>query len=82
MSSADDRISRAVHSCVDRCYGKTPIGVIAEFLAELRQEGWRESDIRRVESAARHVLAGIIDPIQVANPFDRLAGELSADATT
>ena len=53
MPNAEDKISRAVQLCIARCDGKTPIGVIAEFLAELRQQGWSESEIRQVETAAR-----------------------------
>src|SRR4051812_34322812 len=70
VSNAEDKISRAVQRCIARCDGKTPIGVLAEFLAELRQQGWSESEIRQVETAARRVLAGIIDPAYMPNPFD------------
>src|SRR5205809_553543 len=51
VSNSKDKISRAVQLCIARCDGKTPIGVIAEFLAELRQQGWPESDIQQVETA-------------------------------
>jgi len=78
VSHAEDKISRAVQQCIARCDGKTPIGVIAEFLVELRQQGWPESEIRQVETAARRVLAGIIDPTYMANPFDGRSSEVVA----
>jgi len=78
VSNAEDKISRAVQRCIARCDGKTPIGVIAEFLAELRHQGWSESEIRQVETAARRILAGIIDPSYLPNPFDSPSSEVVA----
>jgi hypothetical protein len=58
---SDNAIRSAVKDCLARCYkGDTPLGVMAEFLAELRQQGWSESDIRLVELAVRKVLAGVM----------------------
>jgi hypothetical protein len=76
VSNSEGKVSRAVQRCIARCYGKTPIGVIAEFLAELRQQGWTELEIHQVETAARRVLAGIIDPRYLANPFDDPTAEV------
>jgi hypothetical protein len=57
----ESAIRAAVKECLARCYkGNTPLGVMAEFLAELRQQGWSKADIRLVESAVRKVLAGVM----------------------
>jgi len=76
VSNAENKISRAVQRCVGRCDGKTPIGVIAEFVAELREQGWSESEIHQVETAARRIVAGIIEPSYVPNPFDGPSSEV------
>ena len=62
MSSQPDSVIRAeVQDCLARCYrGNTPLGVLAESLAGLRQKGWDEKDIRAVEVAVRKVLAGVV----------------------
>lgn len=64
MSRQSERaINEAVRTCLARCAGgKTPLGVIAEYIGELRDAGWSEPDIRTVEAAARKVLAGIVRP--------------------
>jgi len=55
------RIHTAVKECLVRCYqGGTPLGVLGEFIGELREKGWSELDIRQVESAVRKVLAGVM----------------------
>jgi len=55
-------IRNAVKDCLARCYaGTTPLGEIAEFVAELRDTGWKEEDIRAVETTVRRVLAGVLD---------------------
>jgi hypothetical protein len=58
-----NEIQKAVKDCLARCYasGATPLGAIAEFVAELRSRGWKEEDIRAVEKTARRVLAGVVD---------------------
>jgi len=60
----DQEISAAVKDCLDRCYvsGPTPLGAIAQYLAELRQRGWTEADLKRVELSVRKVLAGVMKP--------------------
>ena len=58
---SDNAIRGAVQECLPRCYGgNTPLGVLAEFMAELREKDWGEQDIRTVESAVRKVLAGVM----------------------
>ena len=58
---SDSLISAAVKECLARCYrGNTPLGVLAEFLAELRDQGWSPPDVRKVELAVRKVLAGVV----------------------
>jgi len=60
MAASD--IRKAVGDCLTRCYvGGTPLGIIAEYVGELRQEGWPEEDIRAVETTVRRVLAGVLD---------------------
>ena len=59
---SESSIRAAVKECLTLCYkeGNTPIGVLAECLARLRHEKWLEPDIRKVESAVRKVLAGVV----------------------
>jgi len=57
----ENAIRAAVQDCLARCYeGNTPLGVLAQCLSELRQQGWDQSDIRKVETAVRKVLAGVV----------------------
>lgn len=57
----------AVRECLARCEdGSTPLGVIATFLGELRDNGWLSADIRKVESTALKVLAGIVEPVEAS----------------
>jgi hypothetical protein len=58
---AENSIRVAVQDCLARCYkGGTPLGVIAEYLAELRRSGWPEDQVRQVENSVRKVLAGVM----------------------
>jgi hypothetical protein len=59
---SESSIRAAVTDCLARCYnkGNTPLGVLAECLAELQQQGWSDSDIRKVGAAVRRVLAGVV----------------------
>jgi hypothetical protein len=58
---SDSLIRAAVKDCLARCYrGNTPLGELAEFLGDLRAQGWSPADIRKVESAVRKVLAGVV----------------------
>jgi hypothetical protein len=60
-SQSEQAINDAVRECIARCAGgKTPLGVIAEYIGELRDAGWKEADIRAVEAAARKMFAGIV----------------------
>ena len=57
---------KAISDAVNRCLGRmspgaTPLGVLAEFLVELKDAGWHKKDRLAVDSAARHMLAGIVD---------------------
>jgi hypothetical protein len=70
---SDSAIRAAVKDCLAHCYsGGTPLGVIAEFRGKLREEGWSDVDVRKVESAVRKLLAGIMSddadsPVQPEN---------------
>jgi len=59
---SETSIRAAVKDCLALCYkkGNTPLGVLAECMAGLRQEGWSEPDVRKFESAVRKVLAGVV----------------------
>jgi len=57
----ESSIRAAVQNCLSRCYsGDTPLGILAECLGELRAQGWSAADVRKVESAVRRVLAGVM----------------------
>ena len=58
---SESSIRAAVKDCLARCYrGNTPLGELAQFLGELRAQGWAEPDVRKVEAAVRKVLAGVV----------------------
>jgi hypothetical protein len=58
---SENAIRAEVKACLARCYrGNTPLGVIAEYIAELRERDWSDADVRKVESAVRKVLAGMM----------------------
>jgi len=66
----EQAINEAVRECLARCAaGKTPLGVIAEYIGELRDAGWSEVDIRTVETTARKVLAGIVSSDRNKNVY-------------
>jgi len=57
----ESSIRAAVKDCLARCYrGTTPLGELAQFLGDLRAQGWTEPDVRKVEVAVRKVLAGVV----------------------
>ena len=61
-TQSPDAIREAARRCLARVKdGSTPLGVIAEFLAELQDTGWDEHSIRAVDAAARKVLTGVVD---------------------
>ena len=60
-SQSEQAINEAVRECLARCAsGQTPLGVMAEYIGELRDAGWEAEDIRTVEVTSRKVLAGIV----------------------
>ena len=62
MSQSEAHIAAAVRACLARCHeGLTPIGAIAEFVSELRDQGWEEAHIHQVEKTVRRVWAGIVN---------------------
>jgi hypothetical protein len=60
-NQSEDTIRAAVADCLAQCYrGGTPLGVLAEFVAKVRDEGWADPEVRQVESSVRKVLAGVM----------------------
>jgi hypothetical protein len=56
-----DSIRDAVKRCLDRVsQGSTPLGVLAEFLGELKDAGWSYADRLAVDTAVRQMLKGIV----------------------
>jgi hypothetical protein len=54
-----------------RCLqGGTPLGVLGEFLGDLRAKGWSDYDVRQVESAVRKVLAGVMGKDDESQPLN------------
>lgn len=53
-------IREAVRDCLERCYTRgSPLGVLAEYIRQLREQQWPEEDIRAVEVAVRRLLVGL-----------------------
>ncbi len=60
-AKSEQEIRDAVSACLKRCTeGGTPLGVVAQYLAELHDAGWDYSDTFKVERTARALLAGIV----------------------
>jgi hypothetical protein len=61
-------IRDAVKGCLARCSrGGTPLGVIGEFLGELRAKGWDREDVRKVEKTVLRILAGVVTSVASAD---------------
>ena len=62
MSQSEARIAAAVRAFLARCHlGHSPLGVIAQFASELRDQEWEEAHIHQVEKTVRRVWAGIVN---------------------
>ena len=60
---SEQAVRDAVKDCLARCArGGTPLGVIGEFLGDLRSKGWDREDVRKVEKTVLRVLAGVVAP--------------------
>jgi hypothetical protein len=58
---SDRAIRAAVDECLAGCYvSDQPLVHLVQFSHELRQEGWTEYDIRKVEQIARRLLAQVM----------------------
>ncbi len=57
-----EKINRAIRACIRECFGTNAILVqIARYLDKLREtEGWKESEVRLVESGVRQMLKGML----------------------
>jgi len=54
-------VDAQIESCLARCRdSETPLARLAETIALLQQQGWREADVRDVEKAVLKVLLGIL----------------------
>ncbi len=54
-------ITAAIQSCLDECrQSDSPLAAVAETVERLRDEGWREIDVRRVEKVVLKVLFGVL----------------------
>jgi hypothetical protein len=62
------KVNRAIQRGLVRCRSSAaPIVTLAQLLDDLRSDvSWRESEIRSVETAIRHVLARIVEAPIVA----------------
>jgi len=69
-SQSSDAIRNAVKRCLDQVsQGSTPLGVMGEFLGELKDAGWNYADRLTVDTAVRQMLKGMVgqgdDPTDV-----------------
>ena len=52
-----DRLNHALQTCVHRCIGdRAPIARLAEFARDLRDQQWREPEVKAVEITALQIL--------------------------
>ena len=62
-TQSTEAIRDAVRLCLVRVsQGKTPLGVIAEFLAELKENGWDARSRHAVNTTVLKVLSGVVNP--------------------
>ena len=60
-SQSRKSVRSKVRECLARCSGAPiPLACLAEFVSQLRQEGWEEADIHQVEVTVLKILAGMI----------------------
>ncbi len=65
------RLQGAVRECVARCIASdTPLTFLAEFVEELRLDGWQRGDIHQVELAVLNVVANVVFPDDAYQPSD------------
>ena len=57
-----EKVNRAIRACIRECFGTNAIlARIAIYLDKLRQTaGWKESEVRLVESGVRQMLKGML----------------------
>jgi hypothetical protein len=64
MSSAD-QISLLISECLVACRANGfTLGVLAQFLEEMRLGGYAEADVKTVDSIMRHLLVRVVAPEQ------------------
>jgi hypothetical protein len=62
LSQTPEAIREAARRCLARIKdGSAALGVIAEFLDELKDAGWDENSIHAVDAAVRRVLKGLVE---------------------
>jgi hypothetical protein len=65
------RLQGAVREGVARCVAsETPLATLAEFVEELRADGWNRGDIHQVELAVLNVVANVVFPDEAHEPTD------------
>lgn len=53
-----DSVRATVAQCLSRCFGsEMPVAHLAQFIDDLREQGWEESEIREVKLGVLPVLA-------------------------
>jgi len=67
------RLQGAVREGVARCVScDTPLTSLAEFVEELRRDGWNRGDIHQVEVAVLNVVAQVVFPDKAHEPTDSI----------
>ena len=63
LEAPEARIRVAIGECMEACHGSlSPVARLAECLEILRDEGWDETEIRRVEVPVLKMLVALMSP--------------------
>jgi hypothetical protein len=55
------RLNGAVQLCLQRCYrAENPISALAEYVADLRSIGWKDSEVDELEIVVRRILRRMV----------------------
>jgi hypothetical protein len=65
IGKGTDRLIGAIERCLAGCYrDESPVFRLSECLAQLRAEGWSESDLRHIELLVLKRLVGLMNQIK------------------